>query len=169
MNAIILAPGPSLASYIPRDADLIVGVNRAATFQACDAWVAGDTPLIEQIHQKVIGAPLLVTSIETFDTLRDHRALWRGDFQCWTSMLELCPHGLQWTMFSFTAAIVFAAWRGATDIQVFGCDWAGKADFDGELAGKNRSDDRWALERQIAENICEWLKVRGVSVKRKSA
>ena len=45
MKAALLCPGPSLSRYEPRPADLVAGVNRAATAFAVDAWVAMDPPL----------------------------------------------------------------------------------------------------------------------------
>jgi hypothetical protein len=169
VKAIVLSPGPSLASYVPREADMILGVNRAATAFAVDCWVCGDTPLVEQIADKIIGAPTLVTYAVTRDTLRDHGFSWRGELEAWTSIAEsnwLHTSVVNWPWCSFCAAIVYAAHKGATEIECFGCDWSGRNDWDGTAAGKNRSDDRWREERAIFNALVEVLRSRGCSVSR---
>ena len=66
-----------------------------------------------------------------------------------------------------TAAIVYAAFKGATEIDVYGADWEGTADFDGVQGGKNRSEDRWREERGIFGALQVVLKQRGCEVTRR--
>lgn len=170
MNAAILCPGPSLASLstVPA-ADLVIGVNRAALRFACTDWCCCDLPAIEQWHESVIdgqrGAPTLISGMEAVDNLRDRKVIWRGEVFDRRRMLDYCPHEINWVMFSFTTAIVYAGYREAKRIDIYGCDWKGTADFDGAEAGKNRSDERWELERAIvARRLVPWLAERGVEV-----
>ena len=69
---------------------------------------------------------------------------------------------------SATTALVYAGYRGATRVDVYGADWAPDApDWDGVAAGRNRTADRFALERGIWENrLVPWLAARGVEVVR---
>jgi hypothetical protein len=164
VNAIVLNPGPSLARYQPRPADLVVGVNRAALLFDVDAWACCDLPAIETWHEEVIGSPTLIASQETLDNLRDRQIRWRGREIDRKKMLDFCPHVIDWVMFSSTTALVFAAWTGAERIDVYGADWHGTLDWDGTAAGKNRSADRWSLERGIFGVITGWLRERRVEV-----
>lgn len=171
MKAALLCPGPSLATYQPAGADLTVGVNRAATRFACDAWVCGDPPLIQQVGEQVTGLPLLITSVDGHQVYRDFprdfgKPLWRGECLCWTAAMEFCPHEYNWVMFSATAALVYCGFCGATGVDVYGADWSGTADFDGVQAGKNRSEERWKLERGIWRAIVGWMGERGITVNR---
>jgi hypothetical protein len=168
MRAVLLCPGPSLArlTCVP-DSELSIGVNRAATAFAVGVWACCDLPAIEQWHEQVIGSPTLVCGQEAWDNLRDRKITWRGETCFSASMASYCPPGMNWTMFSSTVALIHAAFRGATQIDVYGCDWAGTADFDGVQAGKNRSPDRWKLEREIWQNVLvPWLAARGVTITR---
>src|SRR4051812_33763909 len=127
MHAIVLSPGPSLAKYEPKPADLTLGVNRAATAFVCDVWVCGDTPLVMQVASQVQGSPLLVSYGVSLDTLRDHKFVWRGETFSWSQLAESYIHTsvVNWPWCSFTSAIVYAAYRGATTIDIYGCDWEG--------------------------------------------
>lgn len=169
MHVHLLCPGPSLASYVPQPCDLTIGVNRAACAVMCNVWVACDTPLIVRENAKVLGLPLLVSTDTTLETIPDHGvAPWAGGTFDSKQMLEYCPHAYQWVTFSATTALIFAAFRGARVIEVFGADWSGTQDYDGVEAGQNRQPDRWQLEREIWNNLVAWLAepARGVIVRR---
>ena len=168
MNAVILCPGPSLArlAHVP-PAKLVVGVNRAAIFFRCDAWAGCDLPTVEKHGNAVIGAPELIAAIETIDTMRDHKLVWRGPVFDRTRMLDFCPHAMDWVLFSATTALIYAAYRAATHIDVYGADWSGELDFDGVAAGETRGPERWQLEAAIWQNrLVPWLAERGVTVTR---
>ncbi len=170
MKAIVLSPGPSLTATFHGDrADLLIGVNRAATRYLCDVWVCGDLPLILQEDLNVIGAPLLVAYGVSLDNLRDRAWKWRGEQFAWTPIAESWLHTsvVNWPWCSFCSAIVYAAYRGAKEITVYGADWEGTADFDGTQAGKNRSEDRWKYERQLFKDLSVILKDKcGCEVRR---
>ena len=149
------------------DGDLVVGVNRAATSVTCNVWVAADSPLIEREAENVKGSPLLVTSPNSIDVLRDHKFTWRGKVFDETKMFGFAPHPLNYVTFSSTIALVYCGFVGATEVDVYGADWSGTADFDGKVAGLNRSADRWKLEREIWGNvIVPYLSERGITVTR---
>jgi hypothetical protein len=81
-------------------------------------------------------------------------------------MYEFCPHALAWPLYSATIALIYAAFRGATDIEVFGADWKGEEDFDGVKAGERRSEIRWNQEAKLWGTICKWLADHNVQVRR---
>lgn len=169
MHGVILAPGPSLAalSEVPT-CDFSVAINRAALRLGVSAWACCDLPAIEQWHPDVIGSPVLIAGMEAIDNLRDRKVVWRGEVFDRRVMLDYCPHALNWVMFSSTTALIYAAYKGATTIDVYGADNEGTADWDGTQAGKNRSIDRWTLERGLWRGLSEWLAEHGVTVNRHS-
>lgn len=125
-------------------------------------------PLIESgLPDEVLGSPTLVTLGQTIETLNSHGFKWRGGIHKWDVGKSVIPDPpVQWGLFTFTAAIVYAAWRGATEIDVFGADWAGKLDLDGVEAGRTRSDERWKLERAIFGVLQIELGKKGVALNR---
>lgn len=147
MNISILCPGPSLRLYRPGCEGVVIGVNRAATIHACDVWAATDRPLIDRTQP--IGTPTLLTIAATRDSLSCRGRPWPY------LVVTHCGIGMKdnartpWTRYTATAALHYAGWLGATHVDVYGCDWSGTKDWDGEEAGCNRTDDRWAEEREI--------------------
>ena len=128
-----------------------------------------DTPAFEQFSPQVQGRPRVITSVETYGHLMDRikAGMVTGwmDIRCWTEALQTVPHAYNWPMFSATGALAWAAHEGAERIEVWGADWSGTLDYDGTAAGKNRSDSRWVLERQIWTNCCTFLREkRGIEV-----
>jgi hypothetical protein len=171
MTAAIICPGPSarLYSSAPRPT-MVVGVNRAATVFPCDVWAAGDTPMVQEYEQRVIGTPLLLTSAVSISTLLNLGYSWRGDVFEFESLREFCDPSLEWDLFTATSALIYTAAGGATHIRVYGADRIGTQDFDGVEAGGNRSPERWELEGAIWENrLVPWLATRGVTIHRHSA
>lgn len=177
MKAIVLSPGPSLAAYTPRAADLTIAVNRAAIAQACDVWACGDTPAVEANAEAVLEAcklrgqavPKLLSYSVSIDTLRDHRFTWPSEIISWTPMAESFLHTsvANWPFTTALSALVYALWQGATEVDIYGADWEGTADYDGVQAGKNRSDDRWNEERFVFTKIVEHFSPRGIAIERK--
>lgn len=147
MKVAILNPGPSLSMYddgggdLRGGYDLVVGVNRAATKHRCDVWLACDVPAVQNFGKDVIGSPLLVTGTESWGVI-DANHWWRGEMIAQDKYLSVMDHGNGWTTFSCTSAIAYAAFRGATEIDLYGADWSGEKDFDGVAAGENRSESR---------------------------
>jgi len=167
MTAAILCPGPSLVRSVPAPADLTIAVNRAIAFSSADVWAAGDIPMLCEDRPNIIGRPELFTAANTAAYLRDHGPAWRGKVTEFESLFDyLNSSNLSWTLFTFTAAIVFAAHAGAKLIEIFGCDWTGQSDYDGWAKAGNRTDERWKLEREIYARLTDSLAARGIEVKR---
>lgn len=162
MTAVILCPGPSLADLRERpDADLVIGVNRAATAFACDVWAASDYTMIRDYLAKVIGEPGLLTKRQTWRDI-GHRI----DIPLANLVEEISFNCPNWQNKTMTCAMVYAHSVGADSIDIYGCDWAGKHDFDGLSAGENRSDARWTQEAADYAALVEALANHSVIVHR---
>ncbi len=168
VKAIVLSPGPSLVSYAPIPADLTIGVNRAATLHSVDAWSCGDTPMVLRTQEQVIGSPILICPQVTMDAFVDHKFQWRGETFTSTKMVEFMhPGEVNWPWCSFLIGCLYAAYRGATEIEVFGADWHGKLDWDNTAAGMNRGEDRWREEQGLFNALSIVLGRRGVDLVRR--
>jgi hypothetical protein len=168
MRIAILCPGPSLSHFDgPDDYAEIIGVNRAATAFRCSIWACGDYPLWLQAREAVIGTPLLFTAAASASWLRDNLYL-KADAPLveFESLYDGDEHTLQWPLFTATAALWYAAAKGARLIRTFGADWAGTGDWDHVQAGNNRTEDRWKLEAATWGRIVNVLAGRGVTVER---
>jgi hypothetical protein len=53
------------------------------------------------------------------------------------------------------------------DVWVFGADWDGTRDYDGTQVSGDRSEARWAAEKQIYEQVVADMDLRGVRVTRR--
>ena len=166
MNARILCPGPSLATYQPGEfRGTTIGVNRAATAFACDVWAALDWPLVVQQSPLVIGSPILLTSTASIESLR-RRMIWRGAIQncdVFAYCLRTYANARTYTM---NMACGYAYSAGFTDIAIYGADWAGTLDFDGAKAGEKRDQDRWQREQELFGHMAEEMATHGVKVSR---
>lgn len=163
MNATLLCPGPSLARYCGQGAGIIVGVNRAVEAHACDVWAATDWPLIDRVYP--LGRPTLFTIGATRDSLIRKGRGWpyqvvtHGDVAGGTVTNTEHP----WTRYTATAALRYLAWTGATHVDVWGCNWAGQEDWDGNNTERSRTRDRWRDEQAIWQGVID---TTGLSVKR---
>lgn len=174
MNAAILCMGESVRAFEPDDFEgLLVAVNRAATKFRVDVWACGDIDLhtsIDKVPEHVIGSPELLTAAVTAAYLRDHGTPWRANVVEFESLRDYLDYAqLSWTLFTATAAIVYAASRGATRIDCYGMDWKGEADFDGWAKAGNRSPERWRLESGVFGAVVKTLAGMGVEVRRVTA
>lgn len=149
MRVTILCPGPSLRLYRPGCEGMTIGVNRAATVHACDVWAATDWPLIRETRP--LGTPTLLTIEATRESLSRRGRPWPYLVVTHCGLVNETVTNAKhpWTRYTATAALFYAGWLGADRIDVYGCDWSGTKDWDGEDAGENRSDNRWAEERDI--------------------
>lgn len=166
-DAIILCPGPKLLrawSVLQSRVTgaLLFGVNRAVEFWPCDYWVALDWPMFSSGKPK--GSPEMITSTATARKLG--RLVFRAyDYR--TAGEDLPGRGDHWLCYSMLTAIVAAYDLGCTDIKIYGCDWAGSDDWDGNQSPKvRRSENRWERERKYFQKLVDWLGVRGVLVAR---
>lgn len=172
MRAVIWCPGPSMTAWTEAlvGGELVIGVNRAPIARRCDVWCALDWKPVWQNHAKVIGKPMLVTTAENLRHPNYNGWRWDGPwFDVRQIKLEFKPPGAApfWLSKTIHAACVYAAYRGCKQIDVYGADWSGRADFDGNLAGDDRSDHRWATERGQFETIRRWFAQNGVTLTRR--
>lgn len=175
MNAVLLCPGPSLVNY-PGGGELVLGVNRAATIHRCDVWVCCDWIYegtasttnggVKYLRDQVIGSPTLVIGSDGHSSLKRHNIYWPNVVEVESWWGDYDPHGMGWTLYSATTALMYAHHRGAKTIDVYGVDWSGTKDWDGTPAGGTRTDARWESERGIWKRLTGYLEQRGTKVKR---
>lgn len=151
MNATILCPGPSLADYTPSESSgIVVGVNRAAELHQCDVWSAIDHTLVRRVHP--IGMPTLLTTMATRESLERRGKAWPYLAVTHCGVANGGRPG-EWSRYSATSALHYLVWMGATRVETWGVNWQGTADWDGEMAGENRTLDRWRDERSIWDRL----------------
>jgi hypothetical protein len=170
LNAAILCPGPSLQSCGAISADVTIGINRAASFVPCD-WVAAvDYPVVTQWGDSFGGAKWL-TNQNSITHLEREKHPWAWREHVTTDFLRRNFHDTRdfpWTIFSFTSALVFAAYLGATTVEIYGADWAGVADWDGVESAEpgKRDEQRWDGERKLFHKVESWMQSKGITVTR---
>ena len=169
MNAVILAPGPSLMRFDEAqfgDA-LVIAVNRAAFAFASTIWACLDIMFFDKFRSAPLGRPALLVEDNAFNQLqRNAETAWRGERICADVLNDSFPLLPRVTLYSATAALAFAAFLGAKRIDVFGVDWSGVEDWDGVEAGANRTYHRWKSESELWRGIVETIRPRGQSVRR---
>lgn len=176
MHAIILCPGPSLAMLESApQADLIIGVNRAALRFGVGVWAALDwrsdrLPVgVSRWMKDVIGTPILLTHRDSYGQMQSEGVKWPAQVVLTEQLVTAVSSVHNWSLFSATCALVYAVWRGARRISVYGCDLVGTLDYDGAAAGGNRSEDRWCEERTVWKNVIDHLKDVAVDIVRPSS
>lgn len=169
MRVALLSCGPSLDLYYDKTPvySLRIGVNRAAERYRCDVWACTDTKTVMRLRP--LGTPSLLTIDATRDSLAGKGWTYEYGVTTHTDIAgETIDNGRHpWTRFTATAALIYAASRGATVIDCYGCDMTGEADWDGRVDKRNwRTDQRWADERNVWDATIEKLRKQGVMVKR---
>lgn len=169
LKALLLCPGPSLARFAPGPGELamklVVCVNRAALKFPCDAWAALDWTIVKAHGHDVQGSPVLITSGDTPRLLDRVGVKWRGQEVFPADLFAYVPHVVNYVLFSATTGLVFAAMRGAKEIDIYGCDWQGTLDYDGVTGGQTRTPFRWDSEKLIWAATLEALKAKGIEVR----
>lgn len=169
----LLCPGPSLIkTWIPGvtgdEYDHIIGVNRAVLHDRCTHWAFTDPDLFidhRPNYRPVILHPRLAE--RKIDRAGLHDELYRHNRQTTDDMDAGCPRALSWTLYTVTAAMVYAHTLGAVSIDLYGNDRAGVEDFDGHTGeSDNRTQQRWSSESIITANVTAWLNKHGVAVDR---
>src|SRR5688572_402783 len=172
MQIAILSPGPSLPQFSGAPDATTIGVNRAATLFACDWLAAIDYTLIEKYSSSFLGSPKWLTNQNSFEHFARQDHPWGRREHVTTDWLRrnyLDTRQFSWTLYSFTSALVFAAYLGATRVDIYGADFAGVADWDGEQPVDHpdmRNQQRWDGERKLYERIKGWMEQRGIEVVR---
>ncbi len=172
MLAVICCPGPSLLTAGIPPADLVVGVNRAPLILwqraiGVSAWVVSDA---DRLYPH---APPYAVDVCTSKGATIRMGRRPVKFGCPVKSLTLYedmepkfPRAWRWTTYSFTAAIIYAAFKGATAIECYGCDMTNAPDADGvNLPSNRRTDSRWAQERRIVTELKMQLERRGVDLR----
>ena len=169
MKAAILCPGPSLAGVTQADigdCELVVAVNRAATYLHADYVTLLDPYTFGWCRDEGFkGKPGIVAARDIYEQMcaafpeaEHHRFLQRKND--W-----LPVPGLQWFTKGLTTALVLAYVKGADQIRCYGVDWLGTEDFDGFTNGRQqREPKRWANEISLVRAVCHQLTDRGVRV-----
>jgi hypothetical protein len=166
MTYAILCPGPSLSTFADSDHEgPIITVNRSGLLYPSEVWAATDYPMIRNNYEAVKGNPNLLTRRQTAADLPAFRKSRFARVEIVEEIVGV-PVGLNWQDKTMTCAMIFAFVNGASKIDIYGCDWTGEADYDGVLAGEDRSESRWAKERAVYDGIVDWLKGKGVEVRR---
>ncbi len=172
MKALILCPGPSLRAYLanPVGGDVVIAVNRAAEAVAADWLCAIDADALLGFRPE--GRPRIFTTAQSMTRFRSEQPGRASKF----SMLSFealyhqlaIPRAPRWDMFSATAALVLAHWLGASEIEIFGCDWRGENDWDGTPPGRpgSRSISRWKSEQHKFHHIASALSRLGCTIRR---
>ncbi len=156
MKIAVLCPGPSLASSWGdghQHYDCRIAVNRAILLHRCEWWSAGDWTMLQDVD----GRPTIGICAQD-DTVR----LARGgslipqmrmpqQFVGWSELPQRNPG------YSMVAALALAVHLGGTQIDVYGDDKQGTQDWDGQSAGKNRGEQRWAKEIMVMTNTIAML------------
>jgi hypothetical protein len=157
VKVAVLGSGPSLVPIWekrdPREFDVILAINVAATLFACDWWVAGDA------HTFTMFDPVAPPRVGVVTDALSYRGRpwWPESGQQVQRWCELrAPFGNgQWHT-SGPAAIGFAALKlAAQEIHAFGMDMAGTTDLDGRPACQSTgAHHRWTTEaRQLADIV----------------
>jgi hypothetical protein len=169
VKTIILCPGPSLAAATPAIGphDLVIAVNRAARAFDCGVWAAADDATVMDNWYRVLGRaqrPPILLTIER--TPRQLPARWPAEIVIDTQLANFLPAVVNNLKYSATMALVYAAWQGYSQIEVYGADWRGELDFDGVAAGKTRDDARWDEEGAIWGRIVKAIDAMRITVSR---
>lgn len=166
-RAAILCPGPSLTATWPGENkyDIVIAVNRAANIATANYWVTLD-PRTWSIS-KPLGNPTIVCAKNNYKLIcrRDPLA------ECHSHLKhkpgEIPSEVIRWPRFGATVALELSYRLAATEVDCYGVDMAGVADFDGYHDGKQvRSAARWNGEREIWDALTDELTARGVKVRR---
>lgn len=157
MQTCILCPGPSLSRLVTvPTCDASIAVNRAATRFACDWWAVLDAPLITAIGDLIQGAPQLFTR-------RENKRCGVVTFDDVYPFLNAAG-----SYFTLPGALALAAHLGATQIDLYGCDWAIGENGIGNRAGieADHSAARFEREREHFGQMQDWLNRQGIEVTR---
>jgi len=171
-NIAILCPGPSITMYPQSDRskyDLRIGINRGIGAYHCHYWVFLDFRAFTQMHSILSYRPGILTTPNIAQKIRriDGHEL----YQIKVMERATISDSIKWTRYSLIAAIVGSiSTLGATSIDVFGADWNGDTDFDGEYTNRfNRNPTRWQKESDMFDQIKDWAEYHGTIVNRITA
>ena len=172
IRAVVLCPGPSVVRFngplcddVTTFYNIAIAVNRAAGAFGCDWWVCLDARSFAACEP--MGTPKIVCSQNQYRLMcakwpqaakHKHKKHWPG---------KIPTSKCKWNHFGSTVAIELAFRLGAVEIDAYGVDWDGKADFDGYTdTNQVRNADRWRREAEIFGALAEEISRRGGRVRR---
>ena len=168
MNIALVSCGPSASAFSEIDHEgPVIAVSRQGTKVRSDILACFDLPVMLNITDAIIGTPKLFTIRATLESLQRRQSRWYST-ALMPAEAHCCPVE-RWTLFTAPACLVLAAELGATTIHPYGVDMTGDGDSTGGTKGNPdvvRTEARWARERGIWEQIVDWLKGKGVEVRR---
>jgi hypothetical protein len=174
MTAALISQGPSAALYPApegqraREYDLVIGINWVPTRWPCDWWVFVDLPMWTQGINWFDGQTLrIATHPDYFETMRNQAPGHKIVLAELVALRFLTPP----TQALFgrstgTDALALAWTLGIRDLDVYGVDLCGTADFRGDGAGCSRTPDRWKVERMVWNRTVADLERAGMRIRR---
>lgn len=167
-TAAIICPGPSLLHCgIIGDYDLTIAVNNAIKLAEADWLCAADVVF----YRGLLGEFRPRTGVLTMDDVVQKKKTlenWGGlQWHGWSDIPLIAEHRhrdrpINW---SLQAALCFAAYKGATQVDIYGCDLVGVEDATG-YGGEDRTEDRWRREARDLQFTRDLLKSFGINTTR---
>ena len=185
MTVTLLCPGPSLSRF-PGTKNLTIAVNRACLNKQvgpsyattlgkvsgfrCDWWACSDYPMIRDYE--ALCRPALFTNGNTRTDITGKFSYLFSEILAKEELYEdFNQHKIPWTLYTATSALVLAAHLGATEIEVWGADFTGVADWDGHEyqwqgneAWRTRGGDKWDGQVKNWAETCKALRARGIQI-----
>jgi hypothetical protein len=189
MKIAILCPGPSLPLFEGRGPDYsqVLAINRACLLFPADFWVMLDGDAFRsgaEVMQRPSWPPDRLPVLVSFadqHAARCHRWSEARRLPFIPVEYDWLPHDwepapgapkqpLLWDTFSATTALVLAKRLGAVQVDVYGADQAGPADWDGYThADYARAEDRWTRERDLWRDLVKYFAGVGMTIRRIAA
>lgn len=135
----------------------------------CTHWVFGDRIIYEQTHPTY--AATIWTAPEIVDAMRSDKVFDPGahDWHYYPEMYDRYPcvmDGMTWPTYSLAAALVVAAFIGATSIDIYGDDRTNQPDFDGQNANATaRTPQRWSEQAAFESPVRQRLASEGIGIR----
>lgn len=150
---IIAVVGAAPWLYLPDrpPCNALIAINRAALHIDADMWCFGDMETWRDV--KPLGNPQWFTNANAHRRIIKRGGMPPVDTLLWEQVEG--PPGVNWTVFSATAALVLAKSLGATTIHCYGVV---------DEFPQSGESTRWATERRIWNETVAWL---GLPVVRK--
>ena len=192
MKVAILSCGPSVGLFqqFSKPYDLVMGINDVVTDFNVDWWVFKDANIFADYTPSTL--PEGICSLGTLEgthypdldengglTHRDflpenvslrkrvaYRNIGDWEFNGFRGMGNKSPD--IWKRWTITTALMLAYQFGATEIDIYGADMKGDANYAGRTGRRDtdRDDNRWEHERESLAFVTGWLEERGISVVR---
>lgn len=169
VRAIVLCPGPSLKTWLPRldaictGASMIIGVNRAIEAYPCD-YACSIDPFDHRKEYNAQGNPKRIITLAAKE-IHDSQGITMNYGLVLDARVHDFPNEkeIAWTCASSVAAMIAAVIMGANQIHYYGRDMEGVNDFTGD-EGLNRHLARWERESLYFDMTQRWLGQKGTSI-----